>query len=113
MKHVQAALRRTNESFGVELDPKNSSQLHVHIPPPTRESRQQATAEASKAGDVAGVAIKNARATTQKRLRAMELKKTHRPDDLRKAHKEMEKVVDKGKASIKEAVDDAQKAMAR
>lgn len=59
------------------------------------------------------MAIKNARAAMQKRLRAMELKKAHRPDDLRKAHKEMEKVVESGKTSVKNAVDAAQKAMAR
>jgi ribosome recycling factor len=113
VKHVQAAIRRASDSYGVELDTHNSSQLHVQIPAPTRESRAQAEAEATKVGEAANVAIKNARAATQKWLRAIELKKTHRPDDLRKAHKEMEKVVDKGKASIKDIVSAAQKAMAR
>lgn len=47
----------------------------------------------------------------QKRLRAMELNKTARPDDIRKGHKEMEKVVEKGNADIKKAVEMAIKAM--
>jgi ribosome recycling factor len=68
-------------------------------------------AAASKTGDVAYVGIRNARGAMQKRLRAMELKKTVRPDDLKKAHKEMEKVVEKGNADVKKAVDAARKAM--
>jgi ribosome recycling factor len=47
----------------------------------------------------------------QKRLRAMELKKAARPDDLKKAHKEMEKIVEKGVQDIKNAVDAARKSM--
>ena len=47
----------------------------------------------------------------QKRLRAMELKKAVRPDDLKKAHKEVEKVVEKGVADVKKTVDAARKTM--
>jgi ribosome recycling factor len=47
----------------------------------------------------------------QKRLRAMELSKAARPDDVRKAHREMEKVVEKGNADVKKAVEAARKAM--
>jgi ribosome recycling factor len=47
----------------------------------------------------------------QKRLRAMELSKAARPDDIRKAHKEMEKVVEKGNADVKKAVEAGRKAM--
>lgn len=47
----------------------------------------------------------------QKRLRAMELKKAARPDDLKKAHKEMEKIVEKGVADVKKSVDAARKTM--
>jgi ribosome recycling factor len=47
----------------------------------------------------------------QKRLRAMELSKAARPDDIRKAHKEMEKVVEKGNADVKKVVEAARKAM--
>ena len=41
----------------------------------------------------------------------MELKKAVRPDDLKKAHKEMEKVVEKGHTDVKKVVDAARKAM--
>ncbi|KAI9744399.1 MAG: hypothetical protein M1818_001928 [Claussenomyces sp. TS43310] len=92
-------------------DPHNPSQLNVPIPPPTKESRDLALAAATKAGEAAGVGVRNARGAMQKRLRAMELKKVVRPDDLKKAHKEMEKVVEKGVADIKKTVDAARKAM--
>lgn len=68
-------------------------------------------AAVSKAGEAASLGVKNARAATQKRLRGMELKKVSRPDDLKKAQKEMEKIVEKGTASVKQAVDAARKTM--
>jgi ribosome recycling factor len=55
--------------------------------------------------------MKNARGALQKRLRAMELKKAARPDDLKKAHKEMEKIVEKGHQDVKKTVDAARKSM--
>jgi ribosome recycling factor len=64
-----------------------------------------------KAGEAAGLGVRNARAAMQKRLRAMELKKVARPDDLKKAQKEMEKIVEKGTANIKQTVDAARKNM--
>ena len=92
-------------------DAHNASQLNVPIPPPTRESRDLALATASKAGETANVGVRNARGAMQKRLRAMELKKLVRPDDLKKAHKEMEKIVEKGVGDVKNSVDSARKAM--
>lgn len=68
-------------------------------------------AAASKAGETANVGVRNARGAMQKRLRAMELKKAARPDDLKKAHKEMEKIVEKGVADVKKSVDAARKTM--
>lgn len=41
----------------------------------------------------------------------MELAKVARPDELKRAHKDMEKVVEKGNASVKKAVDEAKKKM--
>jgi ribosome recycling factor len=55
--------------------------------------------------------VKNARAAMQKKLRGMEVKKVVRPDDLKKAHKEMEKIVEKGTQDVKKAVDAARKSM--
>ena len=92
-------------------DGHNAAQLNVPIPPPTKESRDQALAAASKTGDTANVGIRNARAAMQKRLRAMEIKKTVRPDDLKKASKEMEKIVEKGVADVKKTVEAARKGM--
>lgn len=68
-------------------------------------------AAASKTGETAKTAVQTARSVQQKRLRAMELKKVVRPDDLKKAHKEMEKIVEKGTADVKKAVDTARKTM--
>ena len=68
-------------------------------------------AAASKSGETANVGVRNARGAMQKRLRAMELKKAVRPDDLKKAHKEVEKVVEKGVADVKKTVDAARKTM--
>lgn len=47
----------------------------------------------------------------QKKLRAMELKRVVRPDDLKKAHKEMEKIVETSVADVKKSVDAARKTM--
>ena len=94
-----------------QVDAHNASQLNIPIPPPTKESRDQALVAASKAGETANLAVKNARAAMQKRLRGMELKKLVRPDDLKKAHKEMEKLVEKGHADIKKTTDAARKNM--
>ncbi len=92
-------------------DAHNQSQLNVPIPPPTKESRDLAMAAASKTGETANMGVRNARGAMQKRLRSMELKKAVRPDDLKKAHKEMEKIVEKAVAEVKNVVDAARKAM--
>jgi ribosome recycling factor len=47
----------------------------------------------------------------QKKLRGMEVKKLVRPDDLKKAGKEMEKITEKGHQDVKKAVDAARKTM--
>ena len=92
-------------------DAHNASQLNIPIPPPTRESRDLALAAASRVGETANVGVRNARGAMQKRLRAMELKKAVRPDDLRRAHKEMEKIVEKSAADVKTTVDAARRTM--
>lgn len=55
--------------------------------------------------------VRNARGAMQKKLRAMEIKKVVRPDDSKKAHKEMEKVVEKGNGEVKKLVEAARKGM--
>lgn len=114
-QHVKAIVSAIQGSKDLNLQPQpdahNASQLNIPIPPPTKESRDLASAAASKAGETASVGVRNARAVMQKRLRAMELKKVVRPDDLKKAHKEMEKVAEKGISDIKKTVDAARKTM--
>jgi ribosome recycling factor len=46
-----------------------------------------------------------------KQLRAMELRRVVRPDDVKKAHTEMEKLVEKANADVKRTVDAARKTM--
>jgi ribosome recycling factor len=83
----------------------------LNIPPPTAESRKQVVAEASKAGEKAGTAVKDARSKQQKKMRAMQLSKSALPDDLKKAGTQMEKVVEKGTAEVKRVVDSARKVL--
>lgn len=85
--------------------------LNIPIPPPTAESRKATVNAAAKAGDVASNAVRNARQGQQKKLRAMQLAKTARPDDLKKAGVQMEKVVEKGVGEVKKIVDGAKKAL--
>lgn len=110
MSAIQAA---KDINLQPEIDAQNSStQLNIRIPPPTKESRDQALAAASKTGETAKAAVQTARSVQQKRLRGMELKKAVRPDDLKNAQKKMEKIVEKGTADVKKTVDAARKAMA-
>lgn len=85
--------------------------LVVNIPPPTADSRRAAVAEAAKAGDKASTAVREARGKQQKKLRALQLAKSARPDDLKKAGAQMEKVVEKGSADVKKVVDSAKKVL--
>lgn len=66
---------------------------------------------AQKAGDKANDAIRNARQTQQKKLRALALAKSARPDDLKKAGERMEKVVEGGTAAVKKVVEAARKVL--
>lgn len=112
IKPILSAIQGTKDlNLQPQVDPHNASQLNVPIPPPTKESRDLALAAAHKAGETAHTNVRNERAVMQKKLRAMELKKTVRPDDLRKAHKEMEKLVETAGTDIKKTVDTARKVM--
>ena len=55
--------------------------------------------------------MQNARAEQRKVLRAMELAKTVRPDDLKKAMKKMAKVVEDGTAEVKGVAEGARRAL--
>jgi ribosome recycling factor len=115
LQHVKPIISSIQGSKDLNFQPQqdhhNALQLNVPIPPPTKESRDLALGAAGKAGERAIAGIRDARAAMQKRLRAMELKKVARPDDLKKAHKDMEKAVEKGNADVKKIVEAAKKAM--
>ncbi|OBT55791.1 hypothetical protein VE04_04287 [Pseudogymnoascus sp. 24MN13] len=89
-------------------DPHNSSQLNVPLPAPTKESRDAALAAAHDVGETAKAAITAARGVMQKKLRQMEIKKTALPDELKKAHKEMEKIVQGAVADVKKTFESKQ-----
>ena len=67
--------------------------------------------EATKAGEKASMRIKDARAGQQKKIRNMQVNKTARPDDLKKAAEKMEKIVEKGQGEVKKIVDSARKVL--
>jgi len=92
-------------------DAQNPLQLNVAIPPPTAESRQLAVQAVTKAGEVATAAVRSARSGQHKRLRAMQLGRAARPDDVRRAEGEMEKVVEGGNAEVKKIVESAKKVL--
>jgi ribosome recycling factor len=92
-------------------NPEQPTTLTINIPPPTGESRQKAIDEASKTADKAYGEVKDARALHQKRLRAMQVARSVRPDDLQKAHKRMEDIVKRGNEEIKRIFEGAKKVL--
>lgn len=113
IKPVSSAIQSSTLSLTPQPDPTgaNSLLLLLNIPPPTADSRRAAVQEATKAGDKAGTSVRDARGKQQKKLRALQLNKTARPDDLKKAGAQMEKVVEKGAAEVKRIVDSAKKVL--
>ncbi|KAI9648852.1 hypothetical protein NHQ30_003493 [Ciborinia camelliae] len=115
MYHIKPIISTIQSAATLQLQPQpdahNPLALNIPIPAPTKESRDLALQAASKAGEQAGNGVRNARGAMQKKLRAMEVKKVVRPDDSKKAHKEMEKVVEKGNAEVKKLVEAARKGM--
>jgi ribosome recycling factor len=113
VKPITSAIQASTLSLTPQPDPTGTNPLLlvVNIPPPTADSRKAAVADAAKVGEKAGMVIKDARAKQQKKLRAMQLGKTARPDELKKAGAAMEKVVEKGGSEVKKVVDAARKVL--
>nr|OQO19355.1 hypothetical protein B0A51_12817 [Rachicladosporium sp. CCFEE 5018] len=111
LKPVSTAISSSTLSLTPQPDPTGSNPLLLllSIPPPTADSRRATLAEATKAGEKASTAVRDARGKQQKKLRALQLAKSVRPDDLKKAGGLMEKVVEKGAAEVKRVVDGARK----
>ena len=110
---MASAVQSSTLSLTPQADPtgQNPLLLLINVPPPTAESRKAAVAAANKAGDAASNGIRSARQNQQKKLRAMQLAKTVRPDDLKKAGALMEKVIEKGVGEVKKIVDGARKVL--
>ena len=115
VKATSSAIQSSNLSLTPQPDPTGANPLLlvVNIPPPTAESRKAVVNEAVKAGEKASTALRDARGRQQKKLRALQLDKNSkvRPDDLKKAGTQMEKVVEKGTAEVKRLVDNARKVL--
>jgi ribosome recycling factor len=93
--------------------PDAPTTLTIQVPPPTGESRMQAVDAAKKEEEVALGRIRDARSKHQKKLRAMGISKSVRPDDLQKAQKTMEDVAKRGNEDIKKVVEDARRVLER
>ena len=91
--------------------PENLLTLTVTVPPPTGESRLAAIEQASKAADKAYLEIREARGAHQKKLRAMQVARTVRPDDIQKAQKQMEDIVKRGNEEVKRILDGAKQVL--
>lgn len=113
VKPISSAIQSSSLSLTPQPDPTGANPLLLvlNIPLPTAESRKAVVAEASKAGDKAGTSVRDARGKLQKKLRGMAVSKAARPDDLKKAGVQMEKVVEKGNAEVKKIVDNARKVL--
>jgi ribosome recycling factor len=111
LKPITSAILTSDLSLTPQTDPQNALQLNIPLPPPTKESRNAVVAQATKAGEKALDAVRMARQGQQKRLRSMGLQKSARPDDIKKAGEKMEKVVEKGNADVKRAVDASRKVL--
>jgi ribosome recycling factor len=85
--------------------------LTITVPPPTGESRLAAIEQASKAADKAYSEIREARGAHHKKLRAMQVARTVRPDDIQKAQNQMEGVVKRGNEEVKRILDGAKQAL--
>ncbi|MCJ1380827.1 hypothetical protein MMC17_003936 [Xylographa soralifera] len=113
VKPITSAILASPYSLNPVPAPQSPLELHIPVPPATQESRQQTVAAASKAGESANHAVRQARGAQQKLLRAMELARKVRPDDLKKAKDRMEKVVEKGNEEVKKRVEGARRALER
>jgi len=113
VKPISSAIQASSLSLTPQPDPtgNNPLLLILNIPPPTAESRKASVNEATKAGDKASTSIRDARGKQQKKLRAQELSKSARPDDVKKAKGQMEKVVEKGQGDVKKVVDEKKRAL--
>ena len=94
-------------------DAHNGLQINIPIPPPTKESRDKTVQNAKAAVDKAASAVRDSRGSVHKRLQDMQKKKVARPDDVRKAQDQMEKLTEKGQKELKDLFETSKKALER
>ncbi|KAJ5986836.1 hypothetical protein N7451_011201 [Penicillium sp. IBT 35674x] len=111
IKPVTSAIISSNLSLTPQPDPHNALQLNLPIPPPTKESRDQSVHAAKQAFEKAASTVRDSRGAMHKRLQDLQKKKLARPDDVRKAHDQMEKATDKGQKEVKDLFDAAKKTL--
>ncbi|KAJ5663758.1 hypothetical protein N7507_004489 [Penicillium longicatenatum] len=111
VKPVTSAIVSSNLSLTPQQDAHNALQLNLPIPPPTKESRDQSVQAAKQAFDKAASTVRDSRGAMHKRLQDLQKKKLARPDDVRKAHDQMEKATDKGQKEVKDLFDAAKKTL--
>jgi len=110
IKPISSAITASNLSLTPQRDPHHL-QLNVQIPPPTKESRDQTIKTAKTAMERAANSVRKSRSALHKRLQEMQKKKIARPDDVRKAHDQMEKVVEKGQKEVRDLFETARKSI--
>ncbi|MCJ1477557.1 hypothetical protein MMC13_006229 [Lambiella insularis] len=110
-KAVVSAIRASPYSLNPVPAPHSPLELNIPVPPPTQEARLATLALAARAGEGAAMAVRQARGAQQKVLRAMELARTVRPDDLKRARERMEKVVEGGNEEVKRRVEEARRGL--
>ncbi|KAJ5915348.1 hypothetical protein N7466_011281 [Penicillium verhagenii] len=111
IKPVTSAIVSSNMSLTPQPDPHNALQLNLPIPPPTKETRDQSVQAAKQAFEKAASMVRDSRGAMHKRLQDLQKKKLARPDDVRKAHDQMEKTTDKGQKEVKDLFDAARKTL--
>ncbi|OJJ46320.1 hypothetical protein ASPZODRAFT_2102939 [Penicilliopsis zonata CBS 506.65] len=111
IKPITSAILSSDMSLTPQQDPHNPLQLNITIPPPTKESRDRITQSAKVAMEKAVNAIRDSRSLVHKRLQDMQKKKIARPDDVRKARDQMDKVTEKGQKEAKALFETSKNAL--
>lgn len=108
VKRVFTALQKAEFNITPVIDPKNPNHILMPLPPPTKESRMATVDAASKVGEKANAVLRNTRQGSHKRIKSF---KGMRQDDMRKADKQLEKIMEKASVDAKKVTEGAKKAI--
>ncbi|CAZ84566.1 unnamed protein product [Tuber melanosporum] len=106
VKYVIAAIQKADLNVQPMPDPKNTQLINVPLPPPTKETRSEIARMVGKAGERVMNYLRLARQDSHKLIKGL---KKERPDDIRKADKQLELVMKKINAEAKKVIDDGKK----